>query len=74
MFEKIGRTQMSAHANHNKPLRPLHTLLVGLWVSELLDVDSTGLVNLILGPVSDEDGLSSPFDEDLSMTPSAYMY
>jgi hypothetical protein len=42
------------------PLGLLDSLRVLLGVSERLDVDGIGLVNLVLGSVSDEDGLSSP--------------
>ena len=55
----ISRTQ------HNTPLRLLDTVVVGLRVTEGSDVDLVGLGDLVLGTVSDEDGLSSPLDDDL---------
>lgn len=50
---------------HDKPLGVLGTIAILLGVSEGRDVDLVGLVDLILGSVSDEDRLSSPLDDDL---------
>ncbi|KAK8080522.1 hypothetical protein PG997_008340 [Apiospora hydei] len=43
----------------------LHAILIGLGVSQRLDVDLVGLVDLALSSVSDEDGLASPLDDDI---------
>lgn len=59
-------TQMGADTQHDQPLGALDTVLIGLGVSEGSDVDFVGLVDLVLGSVADEDGLASPFDDDLN--------
>ena len=58
-------TQMGANTQHDQPLGALDTVLIGLGVSEGGDVDFVGLVDLVLGSVTDEDGLASPLDDDL---------
>lgn len=58
-------TQVGADTQHDQPLGALDTVLIGLGVSEGGDVDFVGLVDLVLGSVADEDGLASPFDDDL---------
>lgn len=58
-------TQVGADTQHDQPLGALDTVLVGLGVSEGGDVDFIGLVDLVLGSVTDEDGLASPLDDDL---------
>lgn len=58
-------TQVGADTQHDQPLGALDTVLIGLGVSKGRDVDFVGLVDLVLGSVTDEDGLASPFDDDL---------
>lgn len=50
---------------HDKPLRGLHTVGIVFGVSEGANVDLVRGVDLLLGSVSDEDGLSSPLDDNL---------
>jgi hypothetical protein len=56
------------HTKHDEPLGPLYTILVGLRISESLPVVIVGLLDLISGAVADEDGLATPFDDDLFVT------
>lgn len=42
------------------PLRLLYTVGIGLGITERLDVDLVGLIDLTLGSVTNENGLSSP--------------
>lgn len=58
-------TQVGADTQHDQPLGLLNTLVVGLGVAQALPLCVTGLVDLILGTVTDEDGLSTPLDDDL---------
>lgn len=53
------------HTNHDKPLWLLNTFLILLRISEFGDINTLGFGDLISGTVADEDGLSSPFDNDL---------
>jgi hypothetical protein len=57
--EVQGRTQ------HDQPLGLLDTITVLLRVSQRLPLCVLGLLNLVLGAVSDEDGLATPLDDDL---------
>lgn len=50
---------------HNKPLRLLDTVLIGLRIPECLPVNFGGFLDLLTGTVTDEDGLATPFDDDL---------
>lgn len=50
---------------HNEPLRLLDTVLVGLRIPESLPVNVGGFLDLVAGSVTDEDGLATPFDDDL---------
>jgi hypothetical protein len=50
---------------HNKPLRLLDTVLIGLRIPEGLPVNVGGFLDLVAGTVTDEDGLATPFDDDL---------
>lgn len=54
-----------AHTKHDKPLGLLNTVLIGLRITESLPLNGVGLVDFILGTVTDEDGLSTPLDDDL---------
>lgn len=57
--------QMSTHTHHDEPLGLLDTVGVGLRVTQRLDFDGFGFLNLRGGAVADEDGFAAPFDEDL---------
>lgn len=46
--------------HRNSPLGLLDTVGVSLGVTERLDVDLVRLIDLALGTVTDEDGLSTP--------------
>ena len=50
---------------HDEPLGALDTVLIRLGVTETLPLGSTGLIDLGLGAVTDEDGLTTPLDDDL---------
>lgn len=50
---------------HDEPLGTLDAVLIGLGVTETLPLGSTGLIDLGLGAVTDEDGLTTPLDDDL---------
>lgn len=58
-------TQVGADTQHNEPFGLLHTDVVGLGVTEGLPVVRAGLLDLALGAVTNEDGLSSPLDDDV---------
>lgn len=58
-------TQVGADTQHDKPLRVLDTGAVLLGISKSRDVDLVCLVDLVLGSVSDEDGLASPLDDNV---------
>jgi hypothetical protein len=58
-------TQVGADTQHDQPLGLLHTLVVGLGVTQILPLCLTGLLDLILGTVTDEDGLATPLDDNL---------
>lgn len=50
---------------HDEPLGALDTVVIGLGVTESFPLGVTGLIDLRLGTVTDEDGLSTPLDDDL---------
>ena len=54
------------HTQHDQPLGLLGTLGIVLGVTELSNVDSVSLIDLIGGTVTDEDGLSTPLDGDVT--------
>jgi hypothetical protein len=56
---------VGADTQHDQPLGLLHTLVVGLGVTQILPLCLTGLLDLILGTVTDEDGLATPLDDNL---------
>lgn len=58
-------TQVGANTQHDKPLGLLDTSIVRLGVAESLPVDGAGLLDLGGGTVTDEDGLSSPLDDNV---------
>lgn len=56
---------MSADTQHDQPFRLLNAVRIGLRVSQGLNLDGVGLFDLVGCSVADEDGLASPFDNDL---------
>lgn len=62
-FTDGNTTKMCADTKHNKPLRSLCPLFIGLGITQSLDVNIVGLINLIRSSVSDEHWLSSPLDD-----------
>ena len=50
---------------HDEPLRLLDSVGIRLGVTESLPLGALGLLDLVGGTVSDEDGLSSPLDDDV---------
>lgn len=56
---------MGTNPQHDEPLWFLDTVCVGLWVSQGLDLDGVGFLDFVGCSVADEDGLASPFDNDL---------
>lgn len=58
-------TQVGADTEHDEPLGTLDAVLIGLGVTETLPLGLTGLIDLALGAVTDEDGLTTPFDDDV---------
>lgn len=54
-----------SHTKHDKPLGVLHTFLIGLGITKGGNFDLVGLVDFLLGTVTDEHGLSTPLDDDL---------
>jgi hypothetical protein len=53
------------HTKHNKPLWLLDTIRVLLWITQRFDFDLLCFLDFFWCPVTDENGLSSPFDNDL---------
>ena len=58
------------HTNHDQPFRLLDTVLILLRIPQCLNLHVLGFLDLVGGAVADEDGLASPFDDDLF--PSVY--
>jgi hypothetical protein len=58
------RKESAPDTKHNEPLRLLDAVSVGLRVTERLDVDLVGLVDLASSTVTDEDGLSTPLRKE----------
>jgi hypothetical protein len=58
-------TQVGADTQHDQPLGALHTLVIGLGVTERLPLGLAGLGDLLLGAVADENGLTTPLDDNL---------
>lgn len=50
---------------HDQPLRLLNTVAIGLGITKRLPLGALGLLDLVAGTVTDEDGLASPLDDDL---------
>jgi len=67
----VFRCRNSPDTQHDEPFWPLGSIAVLLWVTQCLDVDLVGLVNLVGGSVSDEHWLSSPFDNQVFTYTSA---
>jgi len=64
-FSDRYTTQMCAYANHDQPFRLLNTVLVWFGVSKGFPFCVLGFFDLAFSSVTDEDGLASPFHEDL---------
>lgn len=56
---------MGADPQHDEPFRLLDAVGISLRVSQGLDLDGVGFLDLVGCSVADEDGLASPFDNDL---------
>jgi len=65
VISSVTRYAISVLTQHDEPLRLLDTVRIWLWISESLPLGVLGLLDLILGTVSDEDWLSSPLDDDV---------
>ena len=59
---------MGYHTNHDQPFGLLDTVLVPLRISKSLDLNALGFLDFIGSSVTDENGLASPFDEDLFLS------
>ena len=64
-------TEMRAHSQHDQPLRFLHAVRIRLRISQGLPVRFLRRLDFVVGPVSDEHGLASPFDDNLWRSVSA---
>jgi len=64
-FANRHTPKMSAHSEHDEPLWRLCTSLIRFGVPKTLDIDRFCLFNLIGSTMPDEDGLSTPFDNDV---------
>lgn len=58
---------MSANPQHDEPFWLLGAFGISLRVSQGLDLYGVGLLDLVGCSVTDEDGLASPFDNDLDV-------
>lgn len=58
-------SQVRADTQHDKPFGLLNTVFVGLGVAQGFPLGVLGFFDFTLGTVADEDGLASPFDNDL---------
>lgn len=58
-------TQMRADAQHDKPFGLLNAVRIGLRVTETFPLSVFSFLNLVGSAVADEDGLSTPFDNNL---------
>jgi hypothetical protein len=59
------KTCDSPDTQHDKPLSSLNSVLIALGITQSLGVNSSCLGNLVLSSVSNEDGLSSPLDNQV---------
>jgi hypothetical protein len=64
-FTNGDTTKVSADTKHDQPLGLLDTVLIGLRITESLPVILLSLLNFVLGTVTDENGLSTPLNDDL---------
>ncbi len=63
---KVGENRgKGKYTNHDQPLRLLNTVGIRLRIPQCLDLDALGFLDLCGSSVTDEDGLASPFDDDL---------
>lgn len=56
---------MSANTKHDQPFGLLGSRLIALGIPHALPVLSPSLLNLRLSPVTNEDRLATPFDDDV---------
>lgn len=64
-FTNGDTAKVSADTKHDQPLRLLDTVLIGLRITESLPVNLLSLLNFVLSTVTDENGLSTPLDNDV---------
>ena len=62
-FIKYLFRHYAPNTQHDQPLGSLGSVAILLRVSQRLDVDGVGLVDLVRRSVSNEHWLSSPFDD-----------
>ena len=56
-------TKMSANTEHDQPLGFLRPVLVALWIPERLPICTPSLLDFLGCAMTNEDGLSTPFDD-----------
>jgi hypothetical protein len=65
-FQRLdGRPSVAARTNHDQPFWLLNTVFIPFGISQCLDFDVLGFLDLVCGSVADEDWLATPFDNDL---------
>lgn len=64
-FSDWHTSQVGADSQHHQPFGLLHSVVVILRISQGLDIHLVGLVDFVQGSVSDENGLSLPFNDDV---------
>ena len=57
--------QVCAHSQHDEPLGLLDAVAVGLRIAERFPVDIFSFFDFVLCAVADENGFTTPFDEDV---------
>lgn len=60
-------TQVRADTQHDQPFWLLYAVGVGLRIAKRLPLGVFGIFNFVLGTVTDENGLSSPLDDNLEV-------
>lgn len=64
-FANWNTTKMCADTKHHEPFRFLGPALIRLRIPQFLPILIPSFLNLRFGSVSDENGLASPFDDDI---------
>jgi hypothetical protein len=64
-FSNGHAAQMRTDTEHDQPLWFLRSIIVTLRIPQGFHIHLLGLLYLFLGPVTDEDGLTAPFDDDV---------